>query len=215
MANYRDAAVGGCLEASIEQRPDGSVVLRSTEELRWFPDRLTDCLEQWAQDAPDRTFVAKRVNGGDWRRISYAQMLRRVQAVGQSLVDLGLSVERPLAILSDNDLEYLTLALAAMWAGVPYAPVSSAYSLISQDYGKLRHILGIVTPGLVFASGPAYAKAIAAVVPAEVPVVFTDGLAEVAETGLLAGRDVRAFGSLLFGVPNERLAAAHAAVGPD
>jgi len=215
MANYRDAAVGGCLEASIEQRPDGSVVLRSTEELRWFPDRLTDSLEQWAQDAPDRTFVAKRVAGGDWRRISYAQMLRRVQAVGQSLVDLGLSVERPLAILSDNDLEYLTIALAAMWAGVPYAPVSSAYSLISQDYGKLRHILGIVTPGLVFASGPAYAKAIDAVVPADVPVVFTDGLAEVAEAGLLAGRDVRAFGSLLFGVPGETLAAAHAAVGPE
>ncbi len=62
--------------------------------------------------------------------------------------------ERPVAILSDNDLEHLTLALGAMWAGVPYAPVSPAYSLVSQDYGKLRHILGIATPGLVFASRP-------------------------------------------------------------
>jgi feruloyl-CoA synthase len=218
-AVYRDAAVGGCLEAAIERRADGSTVLRSIEELRWYPDRLTDCLEQWAQDAPERCFIAKREGsgkvGGDWRRISYAQMLARVQAVAQSLVDLGLSVERPLAILSDNDLEYLTIALAAMWAGVPYAPVSSAYSLISQDYGKLRHILGTVTPGLVFASGAAYAKAIDAVLPADVPVVLTHGLAEAAEAGLLRGRDVRAFGSLLFGVPGTRLAAAHAAVGPD
>jgi feruloyl-CoA synthase len=95
-------------------------------------------------------------------RISYAQMLQRVQAVGQALVDLGLSADRPVAILSGNDLEHLTLALGRMWAGVPYVPISTAYSLVSQDYGKLRHILGVTTPGLVFASGPAYAKAIAA-----------------------------------------------------
>ena len=127
-------------------------------------------------------------------------MLQRVQAVAQVLVDLDLSVDRPVAILSDNDIEFLTLALAAMWAGVPYVPVSSAYSLVSQDYGKLRHILGTVTPGLVFASGAAYAKAIAAVVPADVTLVLTEGLA-VAATGLLAGRDVRAFDSLLFAQP--------------
>jgi feruloyl-CoA synthase len=79
-------------------------------------------------------------------------MLHRVQAVGQALLDLDLSVDRPLAILSGNDLEHLTLALAALWAGVPYVPVSTAYSLVSQDYGKLRHILANTTPGLVFAS---------------------------------------------------------------
>ncbi|OYU93998.1 MAG: feruloyl-CoA synthase, partial [Burkholderiales bacterium PBB5] len=123
--------------------------------------------------------------------------------------------ERPLAILSDNDLEYLTIALGAMWAGVPYAPVSSAYSLISQDYGKLRHILDTVTPGLVFASGAAYAKAIDTVLPPDVPVVLTEGLAEAAQAGWLKGRDVRAFGSLLFAVPGPELAAAQAAVGPD
>ncbi|WP_088280594.1 feruloyl-CoA synthase [Ideonella sp. A 288] len=212
---YRDASVGGCVEAEIEQRPDGSIVLRSTEALRWFPDRLTDCLEQWAQEAPDRTLVARRDASGAWVHITYAQMLQRVQAVGQRLLDLGLSVDRPLAILSENDLEHLTLALAAMWAGVPYAPVSSAYSLISQDFGKLRHIVGIVTPGLVFASGPAYAKAIDAVLSPDVPVVLTDGLAEVAAAGLLQGRDLRRFDSLLGAVPGPALAEAHAKVGPD
>ncbi len=84
-------------------------------------------------------------------------MLQRARAVGQALVDRGLMPERPVAILSDNDLEHLTLAMGAMWAGVPYMPVSPAYSLLSQDFGKLRSDPRTTTPGLVFASGPAYA----------------------------------------------------------
>jgi feruloyl-CoA synthase len=111
------------------------------------------------------------------------------------------------AILSGNDLEHLTLALGAMWAGVPYVPVSTAYSLVSQDYGKLRHILATTTPGLVFASSAAYAKAIAATVPADVTVVLTEGT--------LADRTTRPFSSLLEAVPGPALAAAHARVGPD
>jgi len=211
MANYRHADVGGCVDATLETRADGSQILRSTEALRWFPDRLTDALEQWAAETPDRTLVAKRDARapwhGDWRRISYAEMLQRIQAVGQALVDRGLSAERPLAILSDNDLEYLTLAFGAMWVGVPYVPVSSAYSLISQDYGKLRHIFDTVTPGMVFASSAAYGKAISAVVPADVPVVLTDGGIE--------GRSVLSVDDLLATVPGEGAARAHAAVGPD
>jgi feruloyl-CoA synthase len=208
---YRDALVGGCIEACIEARADGSTLLRSTEALRWYPARLTDCLEQWAQDAPDRSLVARRHQGGDWAHITYAQMLARARAVGQSLVDLGLSVERPVVILSGNDLEHLTLALGAMWAGVPYVPVSTAYALVSQDYGKLRHILAVTTPGLVFASDPAYAKAIAACMTtgmaADVTLVMT--------TGGVEGREVRSFDSLLQAVPGPGLVAAHAAVTAD
>jgi feruloyl-CoA synthase len=212
-ARYRDARVAGCVEATVEQRADGSHIVRSTEALRWFPDRLSDSLAQWAAEAPDRTFVARRArladgsHSGDWQRISYAQMLQRAQAVGQALVDLGLSAERPLAILSDNDLEHLTLTMGALWAGVPWVPVSSAYSLVSQDHAKLKHILGTVTPGLVFAASPAYAKAIAAAVPADVPVVLTEGT--------LAERATRPFAELLATVPGPTLAAANAAIGPD
>ncbi|HRD86286.1 MAG TPA: feruloyl-CoA synthase, partial [Rubrivivax sp.] len=87
---YRDARVGGCLEAAIDRRADGTLVLRSTEALRWFPERLTDCLEQWAAEAPERVFVARRLQGGDWRRIGYAQMLQRVRSVAQALLERGL-----------------------------------------------------------------------------------------------------------------------------
>ncbi|MEO8297272.1 MAG: feruloyl-CoA synthase [Burkholderiales bacterium] len=208
---YRTASVGGCVEATLQQRSDGAWLLRSTEPLRWFPERLTDALEQWAAEAPDRTFVAKRQGGGDWRRISYAEMLQRAQAVGQALVQRGLSTERPVAILSGNDLEHLTLALGAMWAGVPFVPVSPAYALISQDYGKLRTILDTVTPGLVFAASPAYAKAIQAVVAQDVEVVLTEGVID----DRADGRVTTPFAELLATVPGEAVRAAHAAVGPD
>ena len=208
---YRHAEVGGCVDATLATRDDGCQILQSTEALRWFPDRLTDALEQWAAEAPERTLVAKRDARapwhGDWRRVSYAQFLQHIQAVGQALIEHGLSAERPLAILSDNDIEYLTLAFAALWVGVPYVPVSSAYSLISQDYGKLRHILDTVTPGMVFASSAAYGRAISAVVPADVPVVLTEGTID--------GRAVLSVEQLLATVPGPAAAAAHARVGPD
>jgi feruloyl-CoA synthase len=203
----RDASVGGCLQASIEQRADGSVVLRSTEPLSPYPARLTDCLEHWARVAPERSFVARRDAGGLWQHIRYAQMLERAQRIGQSLLDMGLSVERPLAILSENSLEHLTLAMGAMWAGVPFVPVSPAYSLLSKDHAKLKHILATVTPGLVFASDGAYGNAIAAAVPADTPVVLAQGE--------LVDRVVRHYGDLLDAVPGAALAKAHGQVGPD
>jgi feruloyl-CoA synthase len=211
-AVYRPTQVGGAIEATLEVRADGSRVLRSTEALRWFPERLTDALVQWAEQAPDRTFVARRErladgSRGDWMRVSYREMLQRAQAVGQALTDRGLSAERPVVILSDNDLEHMTLALGAMWAGVAYAPISAAYSLLSQDFGKLRHILDTLKPGLVFASSPAFGRAIAACVGADVEVVLTEGSID--------GRAVTPFTALLETTPGASGAAAHEAVGPD
>ena len=98
-------------DIAVERRPDGTLILRSTEPLRWFPDRLTDCLEQWAAEAPSRIFVARRVHGGDWRRISYAEAVESAKRIAQRLIDMGLSAQHPVAILSDNDLEHLLLGL--------------------------------------------------------------------------------------------------------
>jgi feruloyl-CoA synthase len=210
MARYRDAHVGGCVDATVDRRADGTVLLRSTTPLGEHPPRLTDHLEHWAREAPQRTFAARRQHddnrGGDWRRVSYAEMLARVQSVGQALLDLGLSVERPLVILSGNDLEHLTLALGAMWAGIAHAPVSPAYSLVAQDFGKLRHIAETLTPGAVYAADASYARAIDAVF-ADLPVILGQGM--------LPGRRSLSFDALLDTAPGESLARAHAAVGPD
>src|SRR5262249_35382211 len=138
---YRPVRVGGCLEATAVEHDGGVRILRSTEPLGNYPIRLTDCLKHWAREAPDRTFVAQRDAGDRWRRVSFGEMLDHARHVAGALVERGLSPERPIAILSGNDIEHLTLALGAMWAGIPYTPVSPAYSLVSRDYGKLRHVL--------------------------------------------------------------------------
>jgi len=204
---YRELPLGGSLEADFTRRDDGSTLIVSREPLQPYAKRLTDRFLHWAEAAPDRVLVAKRVKGGDWRKLSYGEALRAARSIAEALLERQLSVERPVAILSDNDIEHLQLALGAMLAGVPYAPVSPAYSLVSEDHGKLKHILGLLTPGLVFASGPAYAKAIAAAVPAETPVVLTEGA--------LDGRATVPFADLLAAVPTDAVDAAHAKVGPD
>jgi feruloyl-CoA synthase len=150
---------------SCSYTPEGVLYVRPRQELGAYPGSLLERLEHWAAVTPDRVFMAQRDGSGAWRSLTYAQARTGARNVAQALLDRGLSVERPVAILSGNDLEHLQLGLGAMYAGIPYAPVSTAYSLISRDYGKLRHILGLLTPGLVFAAEPAlFAPAIEAAV---------------------------------------------------
>src|SRR4051812_18590202 len=135
-----------------------------------FPRRMTDRLVHWATTDPDRVFIARRErladgSTGDWRKITYGEALATARGVGQALLDRGLNAQRPVAILSENSLEHAQLALGCLYAGIPYCPVSPAYSTVSQDYDKLRHVLETLTPGLIFASDAArYGKAIAATV---------------------------------------------------
>jgi feruloyl-CoA synthase len=206
-APFRVARVAGCVEATLQERPDGSQVLRSTEALQDYPTRLTDRLAHWARTTPEHTFLAQRLEGGDWQCLTYAAMLTRARAVGQALLDAGVSAERPLAILSDNSLEHATLMMGAMWAGVPYVSVSVAYALLSSDYARLRHIVGVLTPGLVYAAHEGFGRAISAVLPPEVPVVMG--------RGALHDRLSTPFSALLATTPGPALEAAHAAVGPD
>ncbi|WP_224786900.1 feruloyl-CoA synthase [Pandoraea sputorum] len=171
---YRHVAIGN---PGVEVQRDGEFwYLRSREALGDFPERLTDRLVSGAAKHPTRWLVARRDAQGEWVGITYAQMLLRVRAIGQALRDRGLSPERPIAILSGNDLEHFQLALGAMYAGVPFAPISPAYSIVSTDYGKLRHTLGLLKPGLVYASDvTAYGRAMDAVLSDEVIRVTAHG----------------------------------------
>ena len=121
--------------------------LRSPHPLGPYPAKLTERLEHWAALAPNRVFLAHRA-----RTLTYAQALERAKRVGQYLLDKKLSAERPLVVLSGNDIEHALLHLGAMYVGVPYAPISPAYSLLSTDFAKLRAILKLLTPGLAFVS---------------------------------------------------------------
>ena len=145
------------------ERRGGNIYLRSPQKLAPFARCVTEWLVRWSDKAPERTFLAER-KGDGWRKLSYREAYGAVRRISQALLDLGLSAERPVAILSDNGVDHALLALGAMHVGIPVAPISPAYSLMSQDYGKLKHIFELVQPGLVFVADAAkFAPALAAV----------------------------------------------------
>jgi feruloyl-CoA synthase len=194
----------GVTRAVLRQGQPGVSYLRADQDLKDYPVRITDRLRHWAQTVPERSFIARREkladgSTGDWRHLSYAQAWAAARSIAQGLLDRGLGPERPVVILSENSLEHAQLALGCLVAGVPYVPVSPPYSLVSQDYDKLRHVIKTVTPGLAFAAdAERYGRAIQATLEPGVEVVLADGqiegractrFAELAATAAMAAVD--------------------------
>ncbi len=190
-----------------------STYLQADQALQPYAHRMTDRLVHWAQTTPERTLYARRdpALGGEWRHLTFAQALDVARRVGQALLDRGLNADRPLVILSENSLEHAMLALGAMYAGVPFCAASPAYSLISQDFDKLRHVLETLTPGMVFASDAArYGRAIAATVASDAEVVVDSGACDA-----LSGRPLTRWADLLQTAATPAVDAAMQATGPD
>lgn len=211
-ANYRPLTFG-VTRATLRDGDTGVHYLVADQDLAPFPARLTDRLVHWARQRPDQTLFARRVknadgSSGDWRYISFAQALDAARRIGQALIDRGLSAERPVLILSENDLEHALLALGCMVVGIPWCPTSPPYSLISQDFDKLKHVVKTLTPGLVFASDAnRYARAMLATLGEDVELVCTEGT--------VPGRDTTSFAALLATEATAAVDAAMAATGPD
>ena len=191
-----------------EHRADGTIHLTSPHALAPYPAKLTERLEYWAAAAPERTYLAQRAAASGWRKISYGATLEQVRRIGAALQRRDLSPERPIAILSGNDIEHALIGLASMYVGIPYAPISPAYALISNDFERLRSIIDLITPGLVFAAdGDSYARAIDAAVRPDVEVVVT--------RNPILGRPTTLFETLLAPTPTGAADAAHGSVSPD
>lgn len=191
----------------------GNTYLQADQPLAAYPHRMTDRLVHWASATPERTLYARRdpALGGEWRHLSFAQALEAARRIGQTLLDRGLNAERPLVILSENSLEHAMLALGAMYAGVPFCAVSPAYSLISQDFDKLRHVLDTLTPGLVYADDwKRYGRAIEAVVPASTEVAIN----KIADDAITT-RATTLFNALLQTEASPAVDAAMQTTGPD
>jgi feruloyl-CoA synthase len=198
----------GPADVVVERRGDGAILMRSPHALSSYPRMLTERLMHWAKVAPDRIFLAQRDAAGAWRSMSYAKTLSAVRALAAALLERGLGAERPVAIFSGNDIEHALLALAATHVGIPYAPISVPYSLLSQDFGKLKAIIEILSPGLVFANnGTAFACAITAALPRAVEVAVT--------ANPPADRATTSFADLLQTPTTGAVDAAHARVKPD
>jgi feruloyl-CoA synthase len=153
---------------------NGAIHMRSRIPLGPYPVRLTDALDRWAADAPDRTFLAERDASGGWRRVSFAEARAQVRSLAQALLDRHLTPDRPIVILSGNGVDHGLLALAAMYVGVPYAPVAPAYSLQARDFSSLQQVFDRMRPGLVLAAdGARFERALTRVLPADVELVVS------------------------------------------
>jgi feruloyl-CoA synthase len=202
----------GVTRVILKDGAPGTHYLTADQELQAYPERLTDRLQHWAKHKPTQTLFARRIkladgSLGEWRHVTYAEAWNTARNIAQGLINRGLNAERPVVILSENSLEHALLALGCMVAGVPFVPTSPPYSLISQDYDKLKHVLRTVTPGLVFASDARYAKAIAATVSNDMEIVMNEGGVE--------GKQVTTFDALCSTPATAQVDAAIAATGPD
>lgn len=198
----------GELAVDHETTADGVFYARSKLPLGDYPRSLIDRVDHWASVAPDRLLFADRGPDGEWRKVTYAEAARQARSIGQFLLDKGLSAERPLVILSGNSLEHALLALGGMAAGVPFSAISPAYSLVSTDHAKLKHIFKLLTPGMVFvAEGTPFTKALDA--------VMEDGIELLVARDPIEGRKSRSFEEALATEAGAEVEEANRAVNGD
>src|SRR6266567_1931425 len=159
-------------DIDVERRADGTVVLKSRIPLQPYEKHLPASLAKWAKEAPERIWLAQR--GGpnrEWRKVSYGEAKRTVDALTQGLLNLALD-GRPVTILSGNSIEHALMTQAAMQARFPAAPVSPAYSLMSQDHLKLKYLFDLIKPAVVMVQdGPTFERALKALDLTSVTVV--------------------------------------------
>ena len=158
-------------DVELTRRADGSLLMRSVEPLGDYDCRVGDWLDRWAREAPDRTFIVEQTPTGE-RSISYGEALGAVLLLAEGLLGYGLGPDRPLAILAANGIDHALVMLAALYVGIPIAPIAPAYALQSIDYAKLFYAFKLLTPGMVVVDdGVLYRKAIEHALQAEIPVI--------------------------------------------
>jgi feruloyl-CoA synthase len=192
-----------------ERRADGSIVVRSTVALGPRQRAVGEWLERWANETPDKVFLAERSDTrAEWSTLTYGEALRQVRSAASWMIGQRMSAERPLAILSDNAVEHAVFALGAMHAAVPVATISSAYSLVSKDFAKLNAAIALLDPGAIYVSdAAAFGPALAAIKPNH-------------RAGVVAGRNAEKAGGIaaaevLATADSEAVSRAFAGIGPE
>src|SRR5216683_2438363 len=145
---YRTIAFGS-RSVEVQKRPDGTVLMRSSLPLSQYGRSVCDYLASWSEKAPDRTWLAQRL-GDEWESVTYGQGWKRVRAIGESLLELGLTPGSKIAILSGNSIEHGLLMVGAMAVGMSVAPISPNYSLLPTGRDRLAEIAKVLRPDAVF-----------------------------------------------------------------
>ncbi len=192
---------------TLDRRDDGSIILRSPHALQPHARCVGEYLQQWAQATPQQKFLQERNTTGQWQGVTYGVAYEQIKKIAAWLLKQNLSAERPLAILSDNSVEHGLLMLAAMHIGIPVAPISQAYSLMSKDFAKLKNIFSLIQPGVVYVSDyKRFAPAL-------------DAVKESHQAKIIAGANVSGdalpFSALLAASDDAAVDSAYQAVTPD
>ncbi|MFT3841043.1 MAG: AMP-binding protein [Myxococcaceae bacterium] len=149
-------------------RRDDGFILDSLTPLPPPARCVGEWLIRWAKQTPSETFLAERDERGAWRRLTYAEALTRTESLASLLLEKGATPDRPVMLLNDNGIDHALVSLAAMHIGVPIAPVSPAYSLMSKSFGRLKYIANLIHPRFVFTGDPQpFAAALSAIGDAE------------------------------------------------
>ena len=195
-------------DVDLKQRPDGTWLMRSVDPLEHYDHRVSDWLETWARQFPQRIFIVEQTKQGE-RVVRYAQARDEALAIAEGLLGRGLGPDRPLAILAANGIDHALVMLAALYVGIPIAPISPAYALQTTDYIKLSHAFRLLTPGLVVVEdGALYHSALEHTLDPAVPVIALRNVSATRSMGDLAS--LRGDGRR-----KEAVAAAAAEVGRD
>jgi feruloyl-CoA synthase len=149
-------------DVSIETLPDGTYYVRSNHPPAQGPRSIAHLLAERAAAHPDRPYILQRAPGhGPWGGVTYGEAKRAADGIAQWLLDRSLGAGDSVMVLSANSVEHALLMLGCYTAGVPIAPISPAYSLISSDHAKLKHCFATVKPRVVFTqSSTMFARAI-------------------------------------------------------
>jgi feruloyl-CoA synthase len=192
----------------VDGRDNGEIILRSAIPLGECPRQVNDYLRAWARNAPERIFLAERQSDGSWLKLSYGQAAGLANRISHALLERGHAADNPIAALGDNSINMALLKLGAMQVGIPFLPISPAYSLLSEDFAKLKYVIAQFTPSLIYVPAiEPFARALKALTLNAIDLVAD-----------AAHRDWSAaipFHELLSKAPSPDVEQRYAAVGPD
>jgi len=158
-------------DVELARNTDGSFLMRSADPLSDYDNCIGDWLDRWAIEAPNRAFLIEQTEGGE-RTISYGEARQSALSIAEGLLSFNLGPERPLAILGGNSIDYALIKLAALYVGIPLAPIAPGYALQSIDYLKLAHAFRVLTPGMIVVEdGVLYQTALEHALKEDLPVL--------------------------------------------
>ncbi len=148
-------------DISASRDPDGSWIIRSNTDLGNYEANIGAYWRAAAERFPDRAFLVECSQGDTWPELSYRTAREQADRISSYLLSRGYGPEKSVMILSANSFAHATLMMGAVQAGITVTQLSPSYSLVGNDFAKLKYAVELTEPGLIFAEdGDVYGAAL-------------------------------------------------------